>query len=330
MGFGAEVNPLRVTVEGRREWRWWTHTINDNNKPDGSHGTLWKNGRWIVHSRNGYGDVLRVEWSFPRKWSSDVAALLRFGSSSVQLHVALSKLGSVWLTVHVHPKLLGWFVPDHGERLFGARLFYIGYLAWVELGFDSENDSTGTAAFRLRHPPCVTCGQTDFAHARDIPGGKTQAWAWACDSYKPRALTWRDRLHEWPGLRFKVRLRVRDLLLGKKVYSQRVAKVKEVVVPLDGREYPATWSLTVSEWKRPRWPWPTVRYGSTLDVPHPPAFAGKGENSWDCGDDGFFSQSSNAKTPSEAIGSYVAGVLRQRERHGHPSNPDVFQPKAVA
>ena len=49
--------------------------------------------------------------------------------------------------------------------------------------------------------------------------------------------------------------------------------------------------------------------GEQIPVP------GKGENSWDCGEDATFSLSCPSTTISEAIGEMVKSCMRTRERY---------------
>ena len=47
-------------------------------------------------------------------------------------------------------------------------------------------------------------------------------------------------------------------------------------------------------------------------IPHP----GKGENSWDCGEDAIHSLTCQASTTHDAVGEIVKAVLRSRYRYG--------------
>jgi hypothetical protein len=51
----------------------------------------------------------------------------------------------------------------------------------------------------------------------------------------------------------------------------------------------------------------------------PPQFAGKGENSWDCDDDGIYGCTYETGNWAEAVRRYVAEVESYRERYGQPS-----------
>lgn len=286
---------LTITDEdGERRPRWYTHTINDNDRKGGGVGTLWKAGRWIITRRKGYSDVLRLEWHHSRKLKPELDLLLRFGQGSMRLHVGILGLASWWLTVGVKRGLFSSLMVE--ERVFGIRLGYIGDLAWIYLAFDEESDSAGMLDYYRRKKQA---GESLYF------GG--------------------NRVQLTQGVRLKVRLRLRDWSLGRKVYEKTELRREPVAIPLDGREYEGVWTLTRETWKRPRWPFLShERVGSWIDVEHPPAFSGKGENSWDCGDDAIFGCGSKALTPAVAVGDYIKAVLRNRERYGAPSNPDAF------
>lgn len=292
-------NPFKVTDEdGARRWRWWTHTINDNTRPGRGHGTLWKSGRFIVHSRiRTHGDVFRFEWSHGRRLGS-LDLTLRVKPHNLQLHVGLLGFANWWLTIYPRPsKLLARTMIE--ERTFGIRIGYIGDIAWLFFAFDEQSDSTGMVSYY----------RDKKARGEELYFGG-------------------NRVQLTQGIRLKVRFRLRDRLLGKTVYEKVELDRKPVLIPLDERTYDGTWTLTRETWKRPRWPWLShERYGSWIDVPHPPAYSGKGENSWDCDDDGIFGSGSKSLTPAGAIGDYVKSVLRYREQYGMPSDLDAFQPK---
>lgn len=289
-----------VDEDGERRLRWYWHTINDNARKGGGLGTLWKAGRWYLSTRKGYTERLRIEWHHARKLKPEVDLLVRFGKGSVRLHIGLLGLASWWLTVGLKPGIFAPLMVD--ERQFGVRFGYIGYLAWIDIAFDEEADSTGMLDYYRR--------KKERGESLHFDGNRVQ-------------LT--------QGIRIKIRLRLRDYLLGHKAYTKAELQREPVAIPLDGREYEGVWTLTRETWKRPRWPVNShERVGSWIDVEHPPAFAGKGENSWDCDDDGIFGCGSEATTPAPAVGDYIKAVLRDRERYGVASNPEAFQPKATA
>lgn len=111
-----------------------------------------------------------------------------------------------------------------------------------------------------------------------------------------------------------------ETLLGKATASEReIQRATPVTIAMPEGAYTGTVRLFESIWTRPRWPWPTRIRRAEVDVPNPPLFAGKGENSWDQDDDGIYSMTTPAATVQEAIDAYRRSVLRNRERYGMPS-----------
>jgi hypothetical protein len=108
----------------------------------------------------------------------------------------------------------------------------------------------------------------------------------------------------------------RDILFGRPVYSERVLKTSRVEVPMPEAVYPAEVKIEEATWKRPRWPWPLRRIRAKITPDTPIPFPGKGENSWDCGEDATHSMTCNATNEQEAVAKLVASVLNDRYRHG--------------
>lgn len=110
-----------------------------------------------------------------------------------------------------------------------------------------------------------------------------------------------------------------DILLGKTQYREGAPTVHRIEVAMPERLYVGTCALHADSWKRPRWFRRTIRR-ATIDmdkgqqVPVP----GKGENSYDCGEDAVFGITLPAATPDEAVAGLIASVLRSRARHGGP------------
>ena len=133
-----------------------------------------------------------------------------------------------------------------------------------------------------------------------------------------------EREHEWrskdPWWVRGVRLDVKDLLFGSNKYANEEIRWPErITIELDGRAYCGTASFERRRWKRPRWPWAMVRESVWIDMdprdglPH----AGKGENSWDCGDDALCGWGHEGLSVEEAIGHGITEVLKRRKGYGH-------------
>lgn len=109
---------------------------------------------------------------------------------------------------------------------------------------------------------------------------------------------------------------VADFLLGKAVHSEKVIDEVQVTVPMPEGEYPAKVTLTEATWKRPRWFPLRVRRAEVDLKDNPIGIPGKGENSWDCGDDAMYSVTVGASNVSEAVGKVVEWALRDRLNYG--------------
>ncbi len=107
-----------------------------------------------------------------------------------------------------------------------------------------------------------------------------------------------------------------DVLFGRQHYSDRDLYTGRVDVLMPEGLYPASVRMFESTWKRPRWPWPTRMVRADIvperPIPHP----GKGENSWDCGEDATYSMTCPARTPAEAAQMLRESVLHSRAKYG--------------
>jgi hypothetical protein len=65
---------------------------------------------------------------------------------------------------------------------------------------------------------------------------------------------------------------------------------------------------------------------ANLDIERGVPTPGKGENSWDCGQDATYGLTCPASTVEEALASLRASVMRDRERYGGKD----WKPEAVA
>lgn len=196
----------------------------------------------------------------------------------------------------------GWYGPFHAEwsafrpsSLLLAGVWWSGfkvYLRWFSLYVsvgDSERErgewgiSWSDGVIRVTHP-----------------------WV--------RRMEWRSADPWWKK---DISLRVVDWLIGRTRCETIKGESRAVVVPMPEGNYDATAHHETRIWRR-RWYWPTSRRDSvTLDIPNGIPFAGKGENSWDCGDDGLFGIGGD--TEEDAIANAVKAVLRDRQKYGYDS-----------
>lgn len=117
----------------------------------------------------------------------------------------------------------------------------------------------------------------------------------------------------WKGWRWSTF--VTDRLLGSATYSKRVIETHQATVPMPEASYSATVTIQEETWKRPRW-FARRRLGSSIEVAGGVPVPGKGENSWDCGEDAIYSTGSSEPTVASAVAQLVKSALETRERHG--------------
>ena len=125
----------------------------------------------------------------------------------------------------------------------------------------------------------------------------------------------------WRDLRYnqEVTLFDMDWLLGKPRHSMTVLEANIPVVvnvgQWDGDTYMGTAKHTRRQWKR-RFS-TKVSEGYEIDMQQGIPFPGKGENSWDCGDDAYFGF--GGETIEGAIEHIVGEVKRRRGENWRPS-----------
>jgi hypothetical protein len=135
----------------------------------------------------------------------------------------------------------------------------------------------------------------------------------------PRSdMSWRSVDPSW---RKGWRWRLGDVLLGNHEYVNTKEEPIDVLIPMPEGCYAATAQKEHCVWTRKRVPFlnKITRDCWWFDIPSGIPYAGKGENDWDCGDDGTYGCGSEKKTVEEAIGDVVGSVLRSRRRYGQAS-----------
>lgn len=122
-----------------------------------------------------------------------------------------------------------------------------------------------------------------------------------------------------------------DFFLGKYKYSEKILKKDiQIDIPIDGRNYKATYCLEKKTWERKRfpfWPFKKERIFSRISIDKGIPFNGKGENSWDCGIDGLFGCSVEIKDMDDpdlkSIYKVIEEVMDSRRKYGTPSSEEI-------
>lgn len=127
--------------------------------------------------------------------------------------------------------------------------------------------------------------------------------------------SWDSKTPKWRNGSFNFM----DFVFGRMKYSNRVYDERRVVIPMPEGNYEGTCKLKEATWTRPRWSrWPLTRAVLRADIEpdKPIPIPGKGENSWDCGEDATHSMTCAARTHEEAISKLVESCLSRRTRYG--------------
>lgn len=155
-------------------------------------------------------------------------------------------------------------------------------------------------------------GRLEYGSSRElsvsIHDGSVWWRVWADpDSWESTRPRWRDG--SWNLL---------DALLGKVSVETRVLEVRQVEIPFPERTYRATVTLQAKLERRPRWPGVWGRWrGADIEPEVPVPEPGKGENSWDCGQDACYAMwTGGVRDIHEAVERFRSSILRTRERRG--------------
>jgi len=135
----------------------------------------------------------------------------------------------------------------------------------------------------------------------------TLRWRFWCDpmSWSSTTPKWRDG-----------HINFVDLLLGRSKCDHRTLEARDVMIPMPEGAYPAKAELQEWTWRRPRWFRKTIKRVQ-INVEKGIPFPGKGENSWDCGDDATYGITTGpCRSIAEGVGVLVGSVLNSRVRYG--------------
>ena len=115
-----------------------------------------------------------------------------------------------------------------------------------------------------------------------------------------------------------ISINLRDLILGRAVYRDgEPYESARVLIPMPEGGYWARVDLKSETWTRPRWKTKTLnRAHIEMEEGQAIPFPGKGENSWDCGEDATFSFTCCADTVLEGVMALTRSVMERRIRYG--------------
>ena len=106
-----------------------------------------------------------------------------------------------------------------------------------------------------------------------------------------------------------------DFFLGKIEYSEMTLKEGDIYIPMPEGSYPAKYKQYIATRKRKRWFKKEIMMVQ-IDIPNGIPHEGKGENSYDCGEDALYGLTTPANKIEDAVGKVVSSVLNDRKRYG--------------
>jgi len=107
-----------------------------------------------------------------------------------------------------------------------------------------------------------------------------------------------------------------EFFLGHSKHSEREIGVREAEVSMPEGCYPVKVKLFESTWKRPRSPFRRKLLRATVSSEAGVPVPGKGENSWDCGEDAIYSSTFPCGTYEAAVAEFTKGVFETRGKYG--------------
>lgn len=123
--------------------------------------------------------------------------------------------------------------------------------------------------------------------------------------------SWSNKIPRWRDGSWSIT----DFFLGKMRPEREILSTHRFDIPMPEGTYPATIQLGVWHRRRARWFTEHI-YTAEITPDAPVSKPGKGENSWDQGDDATFSMSTPARTVEEAVANFIHDTLRTRIRRG--------------
>lgn len=216
-----------------------------------------------------------------------------------------------------------WLNTPMGEFRFEWHLWRLA------CGFGLQTDSdTGGTTLNWAVPPVslwlttpLRFGPREYASRNYIDLSVHDAAVWW--QFGGDRMSWSSKTPKWKNGNFKLD----DFFLGKQRYVQGSGTLHRVKIPMPEGSYDAEVELREDRWERPRWRTLRLRRAS-VNVPQGIPHAGKGENSWDCGEDRLWGWSGPAENIEDAIAKTVQSVLRSRRRYDGNVNA-VYPPPEV-
>lgn len=129
--------------------------------------------------------------------------------------------------------------------------------------------------------------------------------SWSSQSGANKVAPWRSTGWGWSAF-------VDDVVYGPAAHTSEVLSETFTTIEMPEHDYPAKVRLSRDTWTRPRGLAPLVVERAYVQVDDGIPLAGKGENSYDCGDDAIYSSRFPARSVAEARLHVAADVMADR------------------
>ena len=211
---------------------------------------------------------------------------------------------------HIGKKTVyGW--PSSGRLYWGKFCFsYSLFASFCDVGFDiSDEDLT----MKIGIPYIVSLWlSTELIRGQGHKELSLKIHDWSIWwNLWTSSMEWSSQTPRWRNGCFHIL----DFLFGKNKYVREIIEERDVQIPMPEGNYDAHIKFCKDVWKRSRGFSKTI-LRIDADIPKGIPHAGKGENSWDCGDDATFGMCCTANSIVEGVGEIVKSCLKTRVRCG--------------
>lgn len=188
---------------------------------------------------------------------------------------------------------------------------HIPFLFYLYVGFEGYIESRYTKKWQQM--------ERETSVGLDL-SGDTGAWG---------TFVWRfwNDPNEWhagtPWWRYAY-IDIADRLLGPTKYTSEVVEETGAIIHFPEADYPVTVKEEFATWTRPTFfgfrlpfkPFTLKRRSFEITPEKPVPIPGKGENSWDCGDDAVYSMTVRVDSADAALRRFIQSVERTRSKYG--------------
>lgn len=249
-----------------------------------------------MENKKKWNPLARLGW-----WRTDDGRWFRHGNDDGTDKRGLNAVEWAWKPGEYGPYLGFYF--ESGNTYNCKRRFFIGFLfgrVWVKWVARTKN-KRGNRRY-------------GFELGRKI----FYAW-WNCDDHE-RACGMDKSGFQYCSFWWD---RFKDVLLGKTEYlcqkGRYAGDVQYGFVTMPEGDYPAVFTFKTAIWYRKRSPFRKVRRFTDIDVPIGIPCSGKGENSWDCGDDAVYGTGCEGHDVAKAALHFADVAAKLRVRRGDPA-----------